>query len=190
MTEQEKEDYKVAAEKLLNSLGRKMGIDYYGYDGNYTVEEVVYDSDDEFVDVTVTTDKPVPETLDVKIEPNFVYGKYATASDLIHNLNYPMRYLGKNDVNVMIQDTDDYSNSDIRTVRGRLEGPEFIQHPENFIELCNGFVVEKSSGYAFPLFTNNNIDVTDFYHIANIDEEEWWEKLCDEDKIELNKTYS
>lgn len=85
MTNQEQQDYKIAAEKLLNSMGKMMGLKYYGYDGEYTIKNInVYD--DGFVELEVTTDKPVPDIMDVKIEPEFKYGKYASASDLIGNL--------------------------------------------------------------------------------------------------------
>lgn len=185
MTDQEQQDYKIAAEKLLNSMGRMMGLKYYGYDGKYTVQDIkVYD--DGWIEVEVTTDKPVPDIMDVKIEPEFTYGKYATSSDLIGNLQAQLKYLGTNKVSVLIDDNetiyDRYGN--------KLEGHEFQENPEKFIHLCNGSVVEKSSGYVYPLYANNMIDIDDPFHLASIDNEEWWESLCDDDKIELNKTYS
>lgn len=187
MTNEELQDYKIAAEKLLNSMGKIMALKYYGYDGNYKIDDVEFfnDKNENIVNLYVKTDKILPDVLDVKIEPNFVYGKYATASDLIGNLNAQMRYLGNNQVYVHIVD-----NEPLYRKYSNLEGHEFKENPERFIHLCNGSVVEKSSGYTYPLLSNGTIEVDEPFHLASIDNEEWWESLCDDDKIELNKTYS
>lgn len=179
------ETFKNGADKLLNTMGRKMAIKYYDYDGKYNVEDVkIYD--DGYIEVDVITDKPIPDVMDVKIEPNFIYGKYATSSDLIGNLESLFRYLGTNKVIVNIVDKqplyDKYGN--------QLEGHEFKENPERFIHLCNGSVVEKSSGYIYPLYSDGMINIYEPFHLASIDNEEWWESLCDDDKVELNKTYS
>jgi len=185
MTNEEIQDYKIAAEKLLNSMGRNTVIKYYGFDGYYSVENInVYD--DGYVTLDVTMDKPLPKVMDVKIEPNFIYGKYATASDLIGNLEYLLRYLGNSRVSINLID----NNPVYDTYNEKIEGHEFKENPERFIHLCNGSVVEKSSGYSYPLFSNGMIDVTEPNHLASIDDQEWWDSLCDDDKIELNKTYS
>ena len=184
MTNQEQQDYKIAAEKLLNSMGKMMGLKYYGYDGKYTIKNInVYD--DGYVELEVTTDKPVPDIMDVKIEPEFKYGKYASASDLIGNLESQLRYLGNNKVSVLIADNEPLYRRYVS-----LEGHEFKENPEKFIHLCNGSVVEKSSGFTYPLYQSGIIAVDEPYHLSSIDNEEWWESLCDDDKIELNKTYS
>ena len=184
MTNEEIQDYKIAAEKLLNSMGKIMALKYYGYDGKYKIKDInVYE--DGFVELEVSTDKPVPDIMDVKIEPNFVYGKYASASDLIGNLESQLRYLGNNKVSVLIVDDEPLYHRPIS-----LEGHEFKENPEKFIHLCNGSVVEKSSGFTYPLYQSGIIAVDEPYHLSSIDNEEWWESLCDDDKIELNKTYS
>jgi len=184
MTEAEKNETKIAVEKILNVLGKKMAIKYYDYDGNYTVDDVV-EYDDGYIEVFVKTDKPIPDIMDVKIEPEFIYGKYATASDLIGNLQYQLRYIGNN-INLMIDETD----SIYKKYGDKIKQNDFKKHPERFIHLCNGSVVEKSSGYTYPLLSNGTIEVDEPFHLASIDNEEWWESLCDDDKKELNKTYS
>lgn len=184
MTNKEKEDFKSGAEKLLNVLGKKMAIKYYGYDGNYTVDDVI-EYDDGYVEVFVKTDKQIPDIMDVKIEPNFIYGKYATASDLIGNLQAQLRYI-RNNIYLMIDETESIYDR----YGDKIKQNDFKKHPERFIHLCNGSVVEKSSGYTYPLLSNGTIEVDEPFHLASIDNEEWWESLCDDDKIELNKTYS
>ena len=184
MTEAEKNQTKNAVEKILNVLGKKMAIKYYDYDGNYTVDDIV-EYDDGYIEVFVKTDKPIPDIMDVKIEPEFIYGKYATASDLIGNLQYQLRYIGNN-INLMIDETD----SIYKKYGDKIKQNDFKEHPERFIHLCNGSVVEKDSGYVYPLYANGMIDIDEPFHLASIDDEEWWESLCDDDKKELNKTYS
>lgn len=55
-TDKEKEDFKSGAEKLLNILGKKMDIKYYGYDGNYTVDDEWWESlcDDDKLELNKT----------------------------------------------------------------------------------------------------------------------------------------
>ena len=67
-----KEDFKIATEKLLNTLGRDMGIKYYGFDTEYEVAGIVdYNTGKEITDfdlndyenytVIVKSKKPLPE---------------------------------------------------------------------------------------------------------------------------------
>ena len=183
MDNQKKEDYKSASEKLLNTLGRNMAIKYYGYDGYYSVDDLT-EYEDDVIDLFITTDKDIPEILDVKIEPNFIYGKYADASDLIGNLQSFLKYLGRD--NVFINITDKEPRRDKLPYQN-----DFKEKPNEFIHLCNGDIIQKSTGNIFPLLFNGLIDERGYINnIARIDDEDWWESLCDDDKIELNKTYS
>ena len=91
-----------------------------------------------------------------------------------------------NDIYLMIDETESIYDK----YGDKIKENDFKEHPERFIHLCNGSVVEKSSGFTYPLLSNGTIEVDEPFHLASIDNEEWWESLCDDDKIELNKTYS
>ena len=82
-------------EKLLNSLGRELAMNYYGLDLRFTVLGVEVEHED-FYTITITTDKPLPTIFNVKMEPNMVYGRFPSNQDLIGNLEYLLRYLGIN----------------------------------------------------------------------------------------------
>lgn len=197
------EQIKSAIEKLLNSMGKKLAKDYYGLDLNFKVENIeghnVMDGGKKqyTYNVDVNTDKTIPSVLDVVIHPDFSYGKYSTYSDLQANLNYLSRYLGYT-FYVNLLNKDDYFEMGVQD--GVL--PPYVLNPNaerisdkfNFKEYYpfddNGSVLHKKSGYVYPLFINNNIDIDEGYHIAYIENDEWWDALSSEDKGVLNALYS
>ena len=191
------EQIKSAIEKLLNSMGKKMAKDYYGLDLNFKVENIEGNNvmKQYTYNVDVNTDKTIPSVLDVVIHPDFSYGKYSTYSDLQANLNYLSRYLGYT-FYVDLVNKDDYLEMNYEDVPPYVLNPdaERISDKFNFKEYYpfddNGSVLHKKSGYVYPLFINNNIDIDEGYHIAYIENDEWWDALSSEDKGVLNALYS
>jgi len=204
------EQIKSAIEKLLNSMGKKMAKDYYGLDLNFTVENITgqsqhakffgnypMDSSEKIYiyTVDVNTDKTIPSVLDVVIHPDFSYGKYSTYTDLQGNLNYLSRYLGYT-FYVDLVNKEDYLEMNYEDVPPYVLNPdaEIISDKFNFKEYYpfddNGTILHKKTGYVYPLFINNNIDIDEGYHIAYIENDEWWDALSSEDKGVLNALYS
>ena len=174
-------------EKLFNSLGREMAMRYYGLDLHFTVlsAKPVASWDNDY-EIEVKTDKPLPLIFDVKTEPNFTYGKYASISDLLGNLSALLKYTGiKNGYIKLPEQT--YPNS---WENGTHEDA-FIKHPQEFIELESvGSVLEIETGYTYPLFQDGYIDTDDGWSLAEIDNEDWWDQLSEEDKQKLDNIYN
>lgn len=206
-----KEDFKIATEKLLNTLGRDMGIKYYGFDTEYEVAGIVdYNTGKEITDfdlndyenytVIVKSKKPLPEIFDVKIEPLFRYGKYAQPEDLKFNLEYLTQYITPNRLGIDLVGPEwKYGDSTYATPKsfeekwGRSlerDANDFKANPDAWILLSNDVVVDKLTGDSFPLMYNGLIDKTEVWNIARVDDDEWWNSLNDEDKEKLNDNFS
>lgn len=189
MTNQEKEDFKVAAEKLLNSIGRNMAIKYYGYDATYKITDITF-YDDGAIEMYVAPDKPIEEILDVKIEPNMVWGKYADITDLILNLQYFFKYITTSDVFINIP--SEYIITDEIPVKTT----HFKDNPEEFIELESvGSVVHKKTGQVFPIIKHiqvngKMIDTYQHQSLARIDNDDWWNSLSEEDIKKILNQFS
>lgn len=176
---------KESLEKLLNSLGSSLVKKYYGLDLNFEVVSMEPVSASEW-DAEIRTDKPIPPILDVKIEPEFKYGKYARIQDIIGNLESLSRYIGIKHLYLSLIDNV-YPERWDRMV----DKDDYINFPEEYIPLESvGAVVEKDTGYVYTLFNNDTLETKyDIYSLAQIDEEEWWESLSEEDKQQLNDYY-
>jgi hypothetical protein len=59
-------------EKLLNSLGKELAMNYYGLDLHFTVLGVEVQNKD-FYTIKITTDKPIPTIFGVSMEPDMKY---------------------------------------------------------------------------------------------------------------------
>ena len=170
-----------AIEKVLNSLGKKLAMDYYGLDLHFTVlgfEDGV---------VKVKTDKPIPQIFDVKIEPNFTYGKYGTINDLNGNLEHLLKYVGLNNVHIHYpeqQYVDHFINTSMTT--------DYIRaNPHEFIKLDSvGSIVNIKSGYVYPILTDLSMSHTYGVSLADIESEDFWDALSETDKQKLNDIYS
>ena len=172
-------------EKLFNTLGREMAMRYYGLDLHFTVLKAEPVSATEY-DIEIKTDKPLPLIFDVKIEPNFTYGKYASIPDLLGNLSALLKYVGIKHGYIKLPEQT-YPQS---WVNGTDE-KAYIENPQEFIELESvGSVLEIETGYTYPLFQNGYIDTDDGWSLAEIDNEDWWDQLSEEDKQKLDNIYN
>lgn len=172
-------------EKLFNSLGREMAMRYYGLDLHFTVLKVEPVSATEY-DIEIKTDKPLPLIFDVKIEPNFTYGKYASIPDLLGNLSALLKYVGIKYGHITLPEQT-YPHTWTHGTNERA----FIEHPEEFIKLDSvGSVLEVETGYTYPLFTDGYLDTDNGWSLANIDNEDWWDHLSEEDKQKLDNIYN
>ena len=171
-------------EKLLNSLGRELAMNYYGLDLRFTVLGVEVEHED-FYTITITTDKPLPTIFNVRMEPNMVYGRFASIQDLIGNLEYLLRYLGINQSNIILRQ-DSWPPS----WKDGTDNDAPLKNPMNYIDLDSvGSMLEVDTGYTYPKFDNGTIDSREGYHLANIEDDEWWESLSSEDIQTLENTY-
>lgn len=172
-------------EKLFNTLGREMAMRYYGLDLHFTVLKAEPISASEY-DIQIKTDKPLPLIFDVKTEPNFIYGKYAAIGNLLGNLSALLKYVGIKYANIKLPEQT-YPTSWTYEPNTRA----FIEHPQEFIELEGvGSVLEIETGFVYPLFQNGNIESDMGLSLADIDDEEWWEHLTEEDKQKLDNIYN
>ena len=202
---------KWSLEKLFNTVGRNLAMNYYGFDSEYEVVSIidektgeeVTDSDlgnTENYTATVKSKEPLPEIFDVKIEPLFRYGKYAQPMDLQFNLENLTKYISPSQIAVQLVGPEWSSGENTyRTLQsfedkwGRSldrDANDFQASPNSWIELSNGSVVDKITGDSFPLMSNGLIDKTEVWNIARVDDDEWWDSLTDEDKRNLTNNFS
>jgi len=173
-----------AIEDLLNTLGKQLAMDYYGLDLNFTVVDV--NEKYGHTNIIVKTDKQIPMTFDVKIEPNMNASRFARIGDLMGNLAYLMRYLGIKNSSVQIP--EEQTPERYQTIVTR---DDFIKHPQDYVELESvGHVLEKDTGYVYPLYQNNKIEVNDSAHLSEIFEDDWWDSLSHEDIHTLENIYN
>lgn len=178
-----------AIEKLMNTLGKKIAKELYGLDVNFKVvgkeEDSPYYSPP--VMFMVQTDKELPNVLTVQ-DVEWGYGKYGQILDLQRNLNKLLKYIGYNwkDVGIKIQAPQ--GNID------ELPFPEeddYINHPERFTPLVDEtYVLVNNTGWVHYLDWNKKIDVDNAYHLSEIDVEDFWQSLTDEDKRNLERLYN
>ena len=171
-----------AIEDLLNTLGKQLAMDYYGLDLNFTVVEV---SEKYGTNIVVKTDKQIPMTFEVKIEPNMNASRFARINDLMGNLSHIMKYIGLDNAHVEIpreQTPERYQTAVTRD--------DYIKHPQDYVKLGSvGHVLEKDTGYVYPLYKNGKIEVADSEHLSNIFEDYWWDSLSPEDIHTLENIY-
>lgn len=175
-------------EKLLNTLGSQISKDIYGLDLKFKVVGTLEDSPNYSpkLMILIQTDKEVPNTITIQNE-DWDYGKYAKLEDLQWSLNNLLKYIGiKNyEVGIILNPTQPRTHE--------LPFPEeddFINHPERFTTLVDDtYVLDNNTGWVHYLDWNKKIDVDNAYHLSEIDEEQWWDSLTNEDKKKLQKLY-
>ena len=202
---------KWSLEKLLNTVGRNLAMNYYGFDSEYEVVSIIDEKtgeevtdfnfgDTENYTAIVRAKEILPEIFDVKIEPLFRYGKYAQPMDLQFNLENLTKYISPNQISVQLVGPEWKSGENtFRTLQsfedkwGRSldrDANDFKANPDAWIELSNGSVVDKLTGDSFPLMFNGLIDKTEVWNIARVDDDEWWGSLTDLDKERLTDNFS
>jgi hypothetical protein len=202
---------KWSLEKLLNTVGRNLAMNYYGFDSEYEVVSIIDEKtgeevtdfnfgDTENYTAIVRAKKMLPEIFDVKIEPLFRYGKYAQPMDLQFNLENLTKYISPNQIAIQLVGPEwKPGENTFRTLQsfedkwGRSldrDANDFKANPDAWIELNNGSVVDKLTGDSFPLMFNGLIDKTEVWNIARVDDDEWWGSLTDLDKERLTDNFS
>jgi hypothetical protein len=202
---------KWSLEKLLNTVGRNLAMNYYGFDSEYEVVSIIDEKtgeevtdfnfgDTENYTAIVRAKEILPEIFDVKIEPLFRYGKYAQPMDLQFNLENLTKYISPNQIAIQLVGPEwKPGENTFRTLQsfedkwGRSldrDANDFKANPDAWIELNNGSVVDKLTGDSFPLMFNGLIDKTEMWNIARVDDDEWWGSLTDLDKERLTDNFS
>ena len=202
---------KWSLEKLLNTVGRNLAMNYYGFDSEYEVVSIIDEKtgeevtdfnfgDTENYTAIVRAKEILPEIFDVKIEPLFRYGKYAQPMDLQFNLENLTKYISPNQIAIQLVGPEwKPGENTFRTLQsfedkwGRSldrDANDFKVNPDAWIELSNGSVVDKLTGDSFPLMFNGLIDKTEVWNIARVDDDEWWGSLTDLDKERLTDNFS
>lgn len=202
---------KWSLEKLLNTVGRNLAMNYYGFDSEYEVVSIIDEKtgeevtdfnfgDTENYTAIVRAKEILPEIFDVKIEPLFRYGKYAQPMDLQFNLENLTKYISPNQITIQLVGPEwKPGENTYRTLQsfedkwGRSlekDANDFKVNPDAWIELNNGSVVDKLTGDSFPLMFNGLIDKTEVWNIARVDDDEWWGSLTDLDKERLSDNFS
>lgn len=202
---------KWSLEKLLNTVGRNLAMNYYGFDSEYEVVSIIDEKtgeevtdfnfgDTENYTAIVRAKEILPEIFDVKIEPLFRYGKYAQPMDLQFNLENLTKYISPNKIAIQLVGPEwKPGENTYRSLQsfedkwGRSldrDANDFKANPDAWIELNNGSVVDKLTGDSFPLMFNGLIDKTEVWNIARVDDDEWWGSLTDLDKERLSDNFS
>jgi len=202
---------KWSLEKLLNTVGRNLAMNYYGFDSEYEVVSIIDEKtgeevtdfnfgDTENYTAIVRAKEILPEIFDVKIEPLFRYGKCAQPMDLQFNLENLTKYISPNQIAIQLVGPEwKPGENTFRTLQsfedkwGRSldrDANDFKANPDAWIELNNGSVVDKLTGDSFPLMFNGLIDKTEMWNIARVDDDEWWGSLTDLDKERLTDNFS
>jgi len=202
---------KWSLEKLLNTVGRNLAMNYYGFDSEYEVVSIIDEKtgeevtdfnfgDTENYTAIVRSKEILPEIFDVKIEPLFRYGKYAQPMDLQFNLENLTKYISPNQIAIQLVGPEwKPGENTYRSLQsfedkwGRSldrDANDFKANPDAWIELNNGSVVDKLTGDSFPLMFNGLIDKTEVWNIARVDDDEWWDSLTDLDKERLSDNFS
>jgi len=202
---------KWSLEKLLNTVGRNLAMNYYGFDSEYEVVSIIDEKtgeevtdfnfgDTENYTAIVRAKEILPEIFDVKIEPLFRYGKYAQPMDLQFNLENLTKYISPNQIAIQLVGPEwKPGENTYRSLQsfedkwGRSldrDANDFKANPDAWIELNNGSVVDKLTGDSFPLMFNGLIDKTEVWNIARVDDDEWWGSLTDLDKERLSDNFS
>ena len=179
------DNLKPALEKLFNTLGNQMTDDYYGMTFDFTINDIKKDRHD-IVKIDISTNPPIPATLFVEDSP-WTYGKFSSNHYLVFNLENLTKYLGlgTNMVEINVDNVD--------TVEDYPFGDEFdiCSHENDFYRFdSNGTALHIPSGYTYPMLQDAcMIDPSDGYHLSNVENEDWWESLTENEKNDLTKIY-
>jgi len=81
----------------------------------------------------------------------------------------------------------------VDTVEDYPFGDEFdiCSHENDFYRFdSNGTALHIPSGYTYPMLQDAcMIDPSDGYHLSNVENEDWWESLTENEKNDLTKIY-
>lgn len=174
-------------EKVLNSLGKKLAKQLYGLDLNFKVSGVRENSPyfgPKYM-VLALTDEKIPNVLKVR-NTGWGYGRYSTLEGLQGNLQHLFKYVGLQDLGLLL-------NSEQPRVWDHILEPDeedYINHPDKFTTLVNDtYVLDNETGWIYTLYNDNRIDIDNGNHISDIDVQEWWDDLTQEDKMKLDRLY-
>jgi len=197
------DQYIPSIDKLFNSLGSKMAKTYYGLDVTFEVKKIVNHEEYNAKSLLVKVIPPLPQVFDVKIETDFMYGKYADGDDLSGNLSPLLKYIGLKGVdvdftedsyeNVMVNPSSSTEVTDTSKPHIFYGDRQIFIPDENFITLSNGSVVDKKTGILYTIHVGESPTDYQSYdndRISRIEDEEWWDSLNDKDKQNLNKEFS
>ena len=174
---------KNALEKLFNTLGNQMSDDYYGLQFNFKIEDLKLIENDNLYVIKVSSDKMVPATLFVE-QSDWTYGKFSDPRYLAWNLENLTKYIGMNSAIVEVILTNvqkiDYFNDDIMVK----------DYEDDFYIIENtGTALHIPSGMTYPIYKDGSIDSGNGFHLSDIESDDWWELLTNEDKEKLTQFY-
>jgi len=194
---------KDSIEKVFNTLAVDKFLDLYGLDIHFSVDDIQpleskssEPIQNQYLNIKVSTEKQLPEVFVNRMEPNFVYGKFAEPYWIRAWLYSFLKYIGlsKNKVNLEIVNEPQTEINDL---------PELLVNPDSdnpsekynlkdyYIFDDEAYVLNKKSGIVFPMLEGGDgFDTDAFTHLSDIETEEWWDELSDGDKRELSNIYN
>jgi len=180
------DNLKPALTKLLNTLGNRMTDEYYGMTFDFTIGDIKVMGNSDIIEINVITNPQIPSTLFVEDSP-WNHGKFSTGNYLSWNLEYLTKYLGLGSEKVFININNMIQSEDMPL------GDKFdiCSYEDDFYRLdSSATVLHIPSGYTYPI--NNDlcsIDASDGYHLSNIENDDWWDALTENEKYDLTKFY-
>jgi len=177
-----KDKLKISLEKLFNTLGNQMSDDYYGLQFNFKVDDLEINDDIGHYKITVSTDKTVPGTLFVE-DSEWTYGKLSIPRYLAWNLESLTKYIGlKGHIEVELTNVEppQYFNDDVMVK----------DYEDDFYVIEDtGTALHIPSGMTYPIYSDGSIDSGNGFHLSEIESEDWWELLTNEDKQNITNFY-
>lgn len=184
-------EIKESVERLFNTLGTDLFKSLYNREFHFEITDILRDSPMYYPPIMlfVKTDKPIPTTLRNMKEDSWTQGRYVSPDLMSLNLEKLLKYIGLNNAGVVLQDAPLLYNSTNWNLK--LNPKDYIENPQRYTQLTDEtWVIENETGIVFPLVSGNYIDVDLGTHLQDIEGEEWWESLTDEDKINLDSLYT
>ena len=182
------DNLKPALEKLFNTLGNQMTDDYYGLTFDFNIKDVKpSDYNHEILKITVSTNPPIPSTLFVEDSP-WGYGKFSTGNYLTWNLENLTKYLGLG-TDMVVVDVDNMEKVEDFPLGGKFN---ICDYEDDFYRFdSNGTVLHIPSGFTYPMNMIDacHIDPRDAFHLSEIDNDDWWDTLTENEKNDLTKIY-
>lgn len=180
-------EIKESVERLFNTLGTDLFKSLYNKEFHFEITNILRDSPIYTLSlmIYVKTDKPIPSTLrNMKVELWRQY-RYVTPDFISINLERLLKYVGLYNTGVFIEDIPyEYKAP-------KVKPNDYIKNPQNFTTLVDEtWVLNNNTGIVYPLLLSNKIDTRSGFHLQNIEEDEWWNSLTEEDKINLDSLYS
>ena len=180
-------EIKESVERLFNTLGTDLFKSLYNKEFHFEITDILRDSPMYFPPIMlfVKTDKPIPATLRNMKKESWTQYRYVTPDFLSVNLEKLLKYIGLNNAGVVLEDIPYEYNAP------KVKPKDYIENPENFTTLVDAtWVLDNNTGIVYPLLLTDEIDTRAGYHLQNIEEDEWWDSLTEEDKINLDTLYT